>query len=190
MLTRKNTNHTPGCRLAALALVALLAFGAGPHVSHAKEGPGGPTLNQPVEIIGSVTTLDDSLHEPYTKRLTVSMQAGENAEELNFDVPAGKRLIVETISYRAATTDDQVVIFNVISRTMPSSPVLALVPKQVVTIAPSGLATLHRGTESVKIRIDGTEESDSELAISMFRFPSDSDPASLDVSVWGYLVDF
>jgi hypothetical protein len=189
MPTRKNTNHTPGCRLAALALVALLAFGAGPHVSHAKEGPGGPTLNQPVEIIGSVTTLDDSLHEPYTKRLTVSMQAGENAEELNFDVPAGKRLIVETLSYRAATTDDQVVIFNVISRTMPSSPVLALVPKQVVTIAPSGLATLHRGTESVKIRIDGTEESDSELAISMFRFPSDSDPASLDVSVWGYLVD-
>jgi hypothetical protein len=189
MLTRKNTNHTPGCPITALALVALLAFGARPQVSQAKEGPGGPTVTQPVEIFGSVATLDDSLHEPYTNRLTLTMLAGENAEELKFDVPAGKRLIVETISYRAATTVDQVVIFNVISRTMTSAPVLALVPKQVVTIAPSGLATFHRGTESVKIRIDGTEESDSELAISMFRYPSDADSASLDVSVWGYLVD-
>jgi len=55
---------------------------------------------QPIQVQGTVETLDDSLHQPYFQSTQVALADGNDNATITFSVPAGKRLVIETVAFR------------------------------------------------------------------------------------------
>ena len=158
---------------AFLILPAL--FGAG--------GPPPTTVQGHVSVEGVVEVLNDVLRQPYneTRQLSSTASSGSVA----FDVPAGKRLVIETISIRATVTGGVPVRVDG-SAVSQGSDFSIDVP-----IVPQGIADtfgneFFRGMQAVKIRVDGTSLS-NEINFSYTRFGAGI--TTLRVTLHGYLVN-
>ena len=86
-----------GAFVIVFILTAPLVFGkGGPTVTV----DGDVTISDPVAIEGVVQVLNDTLYEPYlVAQITVE---ANDSPTVYFDIPDGKRLIVETIAYQAS----------------------------------------------------------------------------------------
>jgi hypothetical protein len=73
-------------------LPTIFAVGAPPPVN----------VNQPVQIIGVVETINDVLRTPYAVSKSQTLNSGATQVFLDFDVPAGKRLVVEMVAIEAS----------------------------------------------------------------------------------------
>ena len=73
------------------------------------------TPAQPVPVTGTVKVtgtsavevVNDALNEPYIKLASVSLSDGTLLGQVTFDIPDGKRLVIETVSVQAAVPSGQ-----------------------------------------------------------------------------------
>lgn len=158
---------------AFLILPAL--FGAG--------GPPPTTVQGHVSVEGVVEVLNDVLRQPFNETRQISATSSNGS--VSFDVPAGKRLVIETISLRVTVTSGVPVRVDG-SAVSQGSEFSIDVP-----ISPQGMADtfgneFFRGMQAVKIRVDGTSLS-NEINFSYSRFGGGI--TTLRVTLNGYLVD-
>jgi hypothetical protein len=168
------------CAPFALSLLLLppLAFGkGGPNVTV----EGDVSVSQPVEIHGVVETLNDLLHQPYMVRGSDSINSGETRSlQVDFDIPDGKRLIIETITFQARVPSGETSRIFLEPLTPQGGRLLTYLSVQSV-IDGYMISTLP-----VKLRIDAIEGSSSEVRIRLGNTPGS---ATLGASLFGYLVD-
>jgi hypothetical protein len=153
-------------------------------------GKGGPTVTvdgevdvaEPVEIHGVVETLNDLLHQPYMVRGSDSLDSGAAPDSLvvDFDIPDGKRLIVETVTFQARAANGEESRLFLEPQTPQGNRLLTYLSVQSI------IDGYMVSTLPVKLRIDAIEGSTSEVRIRLGNTPG---PASLGASLFGYLVD-
>jgi len=133
----------------------------------------------PTEVQGVVEVLNDVLYTPYAR--VVSLPGNIIA---GFDIPAGKRLIIETITFQSnhPTASPQRMFLD---HVVPGSPSKAVVPLAIQDRIVEGETTWVLGTHSVKIRIDAVAGENSEILIRRGGIHA----GALLVGVYGYLVD-
>jgi hypothetical protein len=193
-------NHA---RLIALASIASLSITlvavSDSHAAAAPTPPGGPTVNikepvsvtvdGPVEVQGVVEVINDVLRQPFRQTRSQTTSVGLSATIVDFDVPAGKRLIVETISIRARVNLNEVVEASMSTPgtdgTNATSTALPLAKQGTfsTTNFPDHYSALH----SVRIRVDGTAAT-NELSFILTRNLT-AGSGELVVTVHGYVVD-
>jgi hypothetical protein len=67
------------------------------------------TVTGPVEVEGTVEVLNSALRTPFHKTLSATISANTVNGTLNFSIPTGKRLVIETLSVRASVPAGQAV---------------------------------------------------------------------------------
>lgn len=157
-------------------LTAPLVFGRGPTVTV----DGDVSIADPVAIEGVVKVLNDTLNEPYV----VTENTGNlpsDSPTVYFDIPDGKRLIVETIAYQAslpAGTSNRMFLQPLIGGSRQ------LIPLLIQDRVDAGGYYLM-GNLPFKIRIDSVEGNTQEI---MIRRGVGGD-GYLYATICGYLVD-
>jgi hypothetical protein len=138
----------------------------------------------PTEVHGVVEVLNDVLYTPYAR--VVSTQDG-SLPWAGFDVPAGKRLIIETISFQGmhptAAGVKRVLLDHVVSASTRLTIPLAAQERVV-----DGATTFLIATLPVKMRIDSVLNENSEILIRMGGSTPDSS-GRIMVGIYGYLID-
>jgi hypothetical protein len=110
-------------RLAVATCVSILAAAAwvgtvfGAHAQPAAVGPTKPVLivnppSEPVPVEGSlgVTDLDNPAFQPFQHAALAIIQPGFSGGSATFTVPAGKRLVIEYVSFNIPLTNGQSVL--------------------------------------------------------------------------------
>jgi hypothetical protein len=166
-------------KLSSLALT--LALFPTALISTSSSALAGPA---PTEVQGVVEVLNDVLYTPYVR--VVSTQDG-SLPWAAFDVPAGKRLIIETISfqgmYPTAVGAKRVWMDHVVSTNTRLTIALA-VQERVV----EGATTILTATLPVKMRVDGVLNENGEILIRMGGSTPNTS-GRIMVGVYGYLID-
>lgn len=132
--------------------------------------------------------VDDGANDIYHQTHAKSLFNNSEFNFASFAVPAGKRLIIETITVRATVPPGQkaeFVLLTIGSEGSTTNDPLT-VQSQGVTEAVGGQERLS-GTHPVRIRVDGTGQP-SDITVSMTRNPA-AGLAFLLASISGYLVD-
>jgi hypothetical protein len=188
------TTSSPSCPRAAvcgrasdLAVLAVSALVIAASFSPIIAAPPPVNIAQPVEVVvknavevqGSVETLNDAFYEPYRAFKTAST-SGLNTG-VQFDIPAGKRLVIETITLSISVLPGQkAAAYLQVTNELP--PFYLTVESQGVFFEREQFA----GTHPVKLRIDGPE-SGSAFTIGVAR-TTVGENMSIVASVAGYLV--
>jgi hypothetical protein len=148
------------------------------------------TQANPVPVAGSVEVLNDALYQPYIQLNTsFDIPEGDLLGEVLFDVPDGKRLILETVSVQAAVPEGQkvrVVLDAEVKPTSPNKYFLGFLPVQ--SPGPILGVEYYIANQPFKLRQDWFSGSNSEIIVRMSR-DSSSGTATLFVTLYGYLVD-
>jgi hypothetical protein len=148
------------------------------------------TQANPVPVAGSVEVLNDALYQPYIQLNTsFDIPEGDLLGEVLFDVPDGKRLILETVSVQAAVPEGQkvrVVLDAQVKQTSPNKYFLGFLPVQ--SPGPILGVEYYIANQPFKLRQDWFSGSNSEIIVRMSR-DSSSGTATLFVTLYGYLVD-
>jgi hypothetical protein len=148
------------------------------------------TQANPVPVAGSVEVLNDALYQPYIQLNTsFDIPEGDLLGEVLFDVPDGKRLILETVSVQAAVPEGQKVRVVLDAQVKPTSPnkyFLGFLPVQ--SPGPILGVEYYIANQPFKLRQDWFSGSNSEIIVRMSR-DSSSGTATLFVTLYGYLVD-
>ena len=149
------------------------------------------TPDNPVPVIGTLTgevkVADDIVNSPYIVSHSNSFVGG-NAAQLEFDIPDGMRLIVETITVRFALETPGSAVAQLGIRTaggVVRAGELALQPQGTITDDFGTSLTWIVGTHSIKLRVDAQTGRDDELIIFP-RFPVVRGTSNAFVA--GYLV--
>jgi hypothetical protein len=164
---------------AALTIIPTVSAAA---ASGPPAGAGGGTLN----VQGVVEVLNDTLIQPFRQsRINPDVAVGSATTPIPFDVPLGKRLIVEGITVLARVAPGQkALVQGRISGTQGGTAGIDITLKFQGTFNGQDVFS---ATAPLTLRVDGTVVPD-ELAFVMVR-NGNSGPAFLSVSVFGYLVD-
>jgi hypothetical protein len=134
----------------------------------------------PVPVEGVVETIDDTVHVPYA--VPAISQSGSRVA--SFDVPPGKRLIVETIAFDVLTAQDAVAstrvsvgVFNAATRTLffTQLPIQQVKGNALTSVLP------------MKLRVDGTSERTDEIKVQATSPLGGS--VTVVARIFGYLVD-
>lgn len=136
----------------------------------------------------NVEALNDQLSVPYFHTRSSSFAGGDSPQFLSFDIPTGKRLIVENITVRAAlnTTSNLVAGFQYQSaQTGSETGYLSLQAQGPITGSFGDTTYWLVGTHPVKVRLDAVEGKTDELSIFLQRGVVGG---TWNVSVAGYLV--
>jgi hypothetical protein len=148
------------------------------------------TQANPVPVAGSVEVLNDALYQPYIQlNASFDIPEGDLLGEVLFDVPDGKRLILETVSVQAAVPEGQKVRVVLDAQVKPTSPnkyFLGFLPVQ--SPGPILGVEYYIANQPFKLRQDWFSGSNSEIIVRMSR-DSSSGTATLFVTLYGYLVD-
>jgi hypothetical protein len=158
--------------------------------SSAGFGAGGPTVTvagQPIEIQGVVATMDDALRQPFLNTTVVGVPEGEPGGSIFFDVPEGKRLIVETVTFRVSAAADVAVDVQIFAVGIGGLSNPSYLSYQT-TPSPSGASAVHTGTHPIKMRVDYRPGHTDEIELEVSRGPS-TGGCVLTASILGYLVD-
>ena len=139
---------------------------------------------QAVQVQGSVETLNDAVHQPFN--LTLSAEFGSDGfVHQNFYIPAGKRLVIETVTVEAAVPAGQKVLVRL---EVPNFLSLAVQSQGVFSDASDTLEHFV-GTHPVKVRVDSpADPTQPAFTITAFR-GSAGGTGFFYASVAGYLVD-
>jgi hypothetical protein len=156
-------------------------------------GPPPVTVKEPVAVTGVVEVLNDVLREPYRKstggRTTATGTTPFPLHFIKFDVPAGRRLIVETISLQVRVPINQNVLVQMWLMEGGSSidATVQLPVQKQGTFGTSTTPDYLTATHPVMLRVDGTEFT-NEISFNLVR---NAEVGELDfnVSIFGYLVD-
>jgi hypothetical protein len=145
------------------------------------------TPADPVPITGTVEVVNDALYEPYIRTTFIEIADGVRFGEVTFDVPDGKRLILETVAVQALVPEGQKVRVSLQAQVNPftNKYVQAWLPVQ--SPGPILGVEYYIANHPVKLRQDpffGTDE----ISVIMLRDLSGG-TASLSVTVFGYLVN-
>ena len=150
-------------------------------------GKGGPTvtvdgdvsISDPVAIEGVVQVLNDTLYAPYVVYQTTT-EANESPT-VYFDIPDGKRLIVETIAYQSslpAGTTNRMFLQPLMGTSR------LLIPLLIQDRVDAGGYYLV-GNIPFKIRLDSVDGSTQEIMIRR----GVGGAGTLNATICGYLVD-
>jgi hypothetical protein len=191
MLEPKKSLIALACAPMLVAASVLLAP-RGVHAQTVAVGPNKPVLvvNSPSEPVPvtldgqiQVDVSNDTLDEPYNESRSTSPGAGVDSEDLTFDVPPGKRLVVESITLRATVPTGQRArcFFNT-----PEASGMLPVQSQGTVLA--GLEDLF-GAHPIKLRVDGDPDvGETDEVIVQIQRSSTAGTWSMHASVHGYLV--
>ena len=146
------------------------------------------TSADPVPVTGSVEVVNDALYEPYIKTASFELANGVRLGEVAFDVPNGKRLILETVAVQADVPSGQKVRVSLQAQVAPAiNPyVIAFMPVQ--SPGPILGVDYYVANQPFKLRQDWFSGSNAEIKVSVLRDTS-TGTAGLLVTVFGYLVD-
>jgi len=147
------------------------------------------TPANPVPVTGSVEVVNDTLYQPYIQLSSFDITEGNLLGEVLFDVPDGKRLILETLSVQVAVPEGQKVRVTLNAQVKPASPdkyFLGFVPVQ--SPGPILGVEYHIANQPFKLRQDWFSGSNSEITVNVLR-DSSIGRATLLVTLYGYLVD-
>jgi len=146
------------------------------------------TPANPVPVTGSVEVVNDSLYEPYIKTAFFEIADGVRLGEVTFDVPDGKRLILETVAVQASVPEGQKVRVSLQAQVNPAiNPyVIGFLPVQ--SPGPILGVEYYVANQPFKVRQDWFSGSNAEIKVSMLRDLSGG-TGGLFVTVFGYLVD-
>lgn len=154
------------------------------------------TPAKPVPVTGTVAVtgtsavevVNDALYEPYVKTAFFELVDGTALGEVAFDVPDGKRLILETVAVQAAVPSGQKVRVSLQAQVAPSlNPyVLGFLPVQ--SPGPILGYEYYIANQPFKLRQNPMIGSNAEIKVSMLRDSSVGD-ATLLATIYGYLVD-
>jgi hypothetical protein len=135
----------------------------------------------------TVDALNDTLNEPYIRGGSHSFSPTDLQITEAFDVPDGKRLIVESVTIRSATTANKAVIGQYAILKQVSGNVLSIGGDLSMTPAQGPIDGNYWsvGTHPIKLRIDAVPGVDHELN---FYLQCDACDGTINVSVAGYLV--
>jgi hypothetical protein len=132
-----------------------------------------------------VEVVNDALYVPYIRLDSASLSAGTQIGEVPFDIPDGKRLVVEAVSVQASVPAGQRVrVFLDVLEGI--SPVLSVLPVQ--STGPILGTEYYVANQPFKLRRDAIPGSTDEIRVRVFR-DSPTGEAGLLVTIHGYLVD-
>jgi hypothetical protein len=139
------------------------------------------TVSGPVRVLGSVEVLNDALQKPHG--VIVSGNIDNNAENgfLIFpSIPAGKRLVIETVTVRATVAAGQSATAELILvAPLPTSAAFLSLQSQ----GNFSNGTIYVGTHAVRMRVDPP----LQLQINVRRTGSGIVPIA--ASIYGFLED-
>jgi hypothetical protein len=146
-----------------------------------------PAAPVPVKVTGTpaVEVVNDALYEPYIKLAGVSLSDGTLLGQVTFDIPDGKRLVIETVSVQVAVPSGQKVrVFLDVTEGLGS--LLGVLPVQ----SPGPILGVEYFVANLpfKLRKDAIPGHTDEIVVRMGR-DSSSGGASLLATIYGYLVD-
>ena len=150
----------------------------------------GAKVKEPTEVQGVVEVLNDVLRVPFRKTIGGSTTAPGTfpfpGGFIKHDIPAGKRLIVETISLQVRVTPGQNVLVQM-QNVRGGSLIDATVQLPVQKQGTFGSMDYLTATHNVMLRLDGGQF-DNEISFAVER---DATTGSLELSatIFGYLVD-
>ena len=166
-------------KLSSLALT--LALFPAALISTSTRAVAGPA---PTEVQGVVEVLNDVLYTPYARVVTTQDGALPWA---NFDVPAGKRLIIETISFQGMHPT-AAGVKRVLMEHAVSGGARITIPLAAQERVVDGANTFLIATLPVKMRIDSVLNDAKEILIRMGGSTPDSS-GRIMVGIHGYLID-
>jgi hypothetical protein len=179
-------------RSLALGLILGLGVGAVLKANPNKDGQPGPNVNLnepvlvevdgPVEVFGVVEVLNDALKTPYRMHLSGSISTALHT--INFPIPEGKRLTVETVTVAMMIPPGQNAMASLQVHTpeLVSHTAFLTLQSQGVFTGGDGVNRLvYRGTHSVTLR-------DAARVVGVFE-RSGTGPSFVHMSVFGYLED-
>jgi hypothetical protein len=138
----------------------------------------------PVPVTGTVEVVD-RLHEPFLELASVSLPQGTLVDGVTFDVPEGKRLVLETLSLQISVPATQRVRAFLDVR-VGNSAILSFIPVQ----SPGSILGTEYfiANQPFKLRKDAIPGATDEIRVRMLR---DGALGSSDllVTLHGYLVD-
>ncbi len=163
------------------SLALTLALFPAALISTSSRAVAGPA---PTQVQGVVEVLNDVLYTPYVR--SVSTEEG-SLPWVSFDVPAGKRLIIETISFQGlhltAAGVKRVLLDHAVSANTRLHIPLA-VQERIV----DGATTFLISTLPVKMRVDSVPNETGEILIRMGGSTPDTS-GRIMVAINGYLID-
>jgi hypothetical protein len=153
----------------ALALPATFAASGGP---------------PPVQVQGVVEIINDVLRVPFVKSAAAGTMVSVLRPIVTFDIPDGKRLIIETIAFQTSRPNAESARVFFEPRVVLGEDRL-LIPLPIQTESVEGPTTYLISAMPFSMRLDSISGSSTELS---FRMGSNT-PTFLQVTVAGYLVD-
>jgi len=145
------------------------------------------TPANPVPVAGSVEVVNDALYVPYIKTAAV-IDSSDTQLQVTFDVPDGKRLILETVALQASVPSGQKVRVSLDSQINPAINQYVIGFLSVQSPGPISGFEYYVANQPFKLRQDWFSGSTAEIIVRMSR-DSSSGLAGLLVTVYGYLVD-
>ena len=145
------------------------------------------TPAEPVPVTGTVEVVNDALYQPYIKQAGVIINSGTQLQ-VAFDVPDGKRLILETVAVQASVPSTQKVRVSLDAQVNPAINQYVIGFLSVQSPGPIDGFEYYVANQPFKLRQDWFQNSNAEILVRMIR-DSSSGEASLLVTVYGYLVD-
>ena len=147
------------------------------------------TVTQPVQVEvvksipvqGTVETLNDSLNTSFYRTLEFSSGQGT----VQFSVPAGKRLIIESVAYNAIALQGVPVILTLFVQSPIGTANISLPAQSVVNYG--GNLTWQMGVAPLHLRVDGGANTVIEVYSQSPASPVGA--ISFSATVAGYLVD-
>ena len=157
-------------------LLALVFVQALPSMFAAAGGPPPITVEQPVSVQGIVEVINDVLRKPYIVRSVT-------AQGPVFDIPDGKRLVIEMITFEVEVEGDTIprVVLDIARPGQPSAIVLPLAAQFSGEV---GTRKIYIGTLPFKARLDSIPGSTAEA-----RIYARNTNGNWNGVVLGYLVD-
>lgn len=146
-----------------------------------------PAAPVPVKVTGTPTVevVNDALYEPYIKTAATFIGDGTILADVAFDIPDGKRLILETVSVQADVPSGQKVrVF--LDVTLGLGSLIGFLPVQ--SPGPILGVEYYVANQPLKLRKDAVPGHTDEIVVRMIRDSSSGD-ASLGATIYGYLVD-
>lgn len=164
----------------AAMLLAVPLFSAA--VLSAKQTP------DPVTVEGAVEVVNDSFNTPFLQGFVTDMGAGQNYGELAFDIPDGKRLVIETINVSVSAPPGQIFVgtFTFLSSRGGVSGNFPV--QRTGFVFPGSNRENQVAHPPLRARVDARPGVTNEVTVVVARNDA-TETARLTVNIFGYLVD-
>jgi hypothetical protein len=152
-----------------------------------KEIQGAVEVVNDVQVHGVVEVINDVLRTPYSAsafNMASPGSIGTLAAQVRFDIPVGKRLIVESVTVRVRLSTGQMPEVEMTHNTVGT-------PNADIVLTPqgsTGTVDTYKASLPLKLRVDG-RATDADLFFTLSRSAPTSAVADLRVALFGYLID-